>query len=130
MPIGRVDPVQKPQHGWPDFGGGRAGGRVKDRSDLLTDLDRRSNERLAQLNEAIGREDGGLATSPWEEVRDFFHYCDNYIDAIDRAAERIQDRLLGRLDRRQLRQPGLPHIDMTGRAHDRAAQRRSHRLPR
>ena len=23
----------------------------------------------------------------WEEVRDFFHYCDNYIDAIDRAAE-------------------------------------------
>jgi XRE family transcriptional regulator, fatty acid utilization regulator len=22
-------------------------------------------------------------------VRDFFHYCDNYVDAIDRAAERF-----------------------------------------
>ncbi len=26
---------------------------------------------------------------PWEEVRDFFHYCDNYIDAVDRAAEQF-----------------------------------------
>ncbi len=54
---------------------------------------RQTNERLAQLNEAIGREDGGLATSPWEEVRDFFHYCDNYIDPIDRAAESFATRL-------------------------------------
>jgi predicted transcriptional regulator len=29
-----------------------------------------------------------MVMSPWEEVRDFFHYCDNYIDAVDRAAER------------------------------------------
>jgi predicted transcriptional regulator/transcriptional regulator with XRE-family HTH domain len=48
---------------------------------------RESQERLAQLNEALGREEGALAPLPWEEVRDFFHYCDNYIDAIDRAAE-------------------------------------------
>lgn len=48
---------------------------------------RQNQERLISLNEAFGREDIGLAPLPWEEVRDFFHYCDNYIDAIDRAAE-------------------------------------------
>lgn len=48
---------------------------------------RQSHERLASLDEALGREDAALKPSPWEEVRDFFHYCDNYVDAIDRAAE-------------------------------------------
>jgi predicted transcriptional regulator/DNA-binding XRE family transcriptional regulator len=48
---------------------------------------RQSHERLASLDEALGREDAALKPSPWEEVRDFFHYCDNYLDAIDRAAE-------------------------------------------
>jgi len=50
---------------------------------------RQSHERLASLDEALGRQDAGLQPSPWEEVRDFFHYCDNYIDAVDRAAERF-----------------------------------------
>ncbi|MDR0810271.1 MAG: short-chain fatty acyl-CoA regulator family protein [Gemmobacter sp.] len=49
---------------------------------------RQTHERLASLDEALGREDAALRPSPWEEVRDFFHYCDNYLDAIDRAAER------------------------------------------
>ncbi|AWB47966.1 Cro/Cl family transcriptional regulator [Gemmobacter aquarius] len=48
---------------------------------------RQTHERLASLDEALGRDDASLRASPWEEVRDFFHYCDNYIDAIDRAAE-------------------------------------------
>lgn len=48
---------------------------------------RQTHERLASLDEALGREDSGVTRSPWEEVRDFFHYCDNYIDSIDRAAE-------------------------------------------
>jgi hypothetical protein len=48
---------------------------------------RQTHERLASLDEALGREDASLRSSPWEEVRDFFHYCDNYVDAIDRAAE-------------------------------------------
>ena len=48
---------------------------------------RQTHERLASLDEALGRDDTSLRPSPWEEVRDFFHYCDNYIDAIDRAAE-------------------------------------------
>ena len=50
---------------------------------------RQSHERLASLDEALGREDRRTVPSPWEEVRDFFHYCDNYLDAIDRAAERV-----------------------------------------
>jgi len=50
---------------------------------------RQTHERLASLDEALGRDDAGAVTSPWEEVRDFFHYCDNYIDAVDRAAERF-----------------------------------------
>jgi len=50
---------------------------------------RQTHERLASLDEALGREDARLRPSPWEEVRDFFHYCDNYIDAVDRAAERF-----------------------------------------
>ena len=50
---------------------------------------RQNHERLASLDEALGREGGASGVSPWEEVRDFFHYCDNYIDAVDRAAERF-----------------------------------------
>ncbi len=52
---------------------------------------RQSQERLAHLNEALGRGERPFAPLPWEEVRDFFHYCDNYIDAIDRAAERFAE---------------------------------------
>ena len=48
---------------------------------------RQNHERLASLDEALGREGSTVQASPWEEVRDFFHYCDNYIDAVDRAAE-------------------------------------------
>ncbi|MCE6951961.1 short-chain fatty acyl-CoA regulator family protein [Cereibacter sphaeroides] len=48
---------------------------------------RQTHERLASLDEALGRTDAALRPSPWEEVRDFFHYCDNYIDPVDRAAE-------------------------------------------
>lgn len=47
----------------------------------------RANERLASLDDALTREDRTLSPLPWEEVRDFFHYCDNYIDAVDKAAE-------------------------------------------
>ncbi|WP_102222708.1 helix-turn-helix domain-containing protein [Acidimangrovimonas sediminis] len=50
---------------------------------------RQSHERLASLDAALDRDEGAVRPSPWEEVRDFFHYCDNYIDAVDRAAERF-----------------------------------------
>jgi predicted transcriptional regulator len=57
---------------------------------------RQTHERLASLDEALGHQSPGLA-SPWEEVRDFFHYTDNYIDAVDRAAERFAERAPGDL---------------------------------
>lgn len=50
---------------------------------------RDGQERLAALDEALGAEAQNATPSPWEEVRDFFHYCDNYIDAVDRAAEQF-----------------------------------------
>ncbi|MEM6886838.1 MAG: short-chain fatty acyl-CoA regulator family protein [Pseudomonadota bacterium] len=50
---------------------------------------RAMQERLASLDEALGREDARTTPSAWEEVRDFFHYCDNYIDPVDRAAEQF-----------------------------------------
>ncbi|TMV58554.1 helix-turn-helix domain-containing protein, partial [Thioclava sp. BHET1] len=53
---------------------------------------RQSHERLASLDEALGRDGTGPRPAPWEEVRDFFHYCDNYIDAVDRAAEHFATR--------------------------------------
>ncbi|MCR9107513.1 helix-turn-helix transcriptional regulator [Marivita sp. XM-24bin2] len=56
---------------------------------------RQTHERLASLDEALGREGAQLQPSPWEEVRDFFHYCDNYIDAVDKAAERVATKLTG-----------------------------------
>ncbi|MEY8839633.1 short-chain fatty acyl-CoA regulator family protein, partial [Cribrihabitans sp. XS_ASV171] len=56
---------------------------------------RQTHERLASLDEALGREDARIQASPWEEVRDFFHYCDNYIDAMDRAAEHFASRATG-----------------------------------
>ena len=46
---------------------------------------RQGQERLARMDEALDRPTN--TTWPWEEVRDFFHYCDNYLDAIDKAAE-------------------------------------------
>lgn len=54
---------------------------------------RQTHERLASLDEALGREGTQMQPSPWEEVRDFFHYCDNYIDAVDRAAEHYAQSL-------------------------------------
>jgi len=57
---------------------------------------RQTHERLASLDEALGQ-DSRATPSPWEEVRDFFHYCDNYIDAVDRAAERFAEKAKGDL---------------------------------
>ena len=48
---------------------------------------RQGQERMAALDDALGQEVSSVEPSPWEEVRDFFHYCDNYIDSVDRAAE-------------------------------------------
>ncbi|MCV6593001.1 MAG: short-chain fatty acyl-CoA regulator family protein [Silicimonas sp.] len=52
---------------------------------------RQANERLASLDAALDQDEMRPGASPWDEVRDFFHYCDNYIDAVDRAAEHFVD---------------------------------------
>jgi len=51
-----------------------------------------TRERLASVDDALGRSETPLSPLPWEEVRDFFHYCDNYIDAVDRTAESFHTR--------------------------------------
>mgnify|MGYP003681888497 CR=1 FL=1 len=78
-------------------------------------------DRLASLNEALGQDATGLDPQPWEEVRDFFHYCDNYIDAVDRAAESFASRThlgngghLSLLERHLNRQHGIDIVFAKG----------------
>jgi len=82
---------------------------------------RHSQDRLASLNEALGQDSTGLDPQPWEEVRDFFHYCDNYIDAVDRAAESFASRThlgngghLPLLERHMSRQHGVEVVYAKG----------------
>ncbi|MCW3837070.1 short-chain fatty acyl-CoA regulator family protein [Sphingomonas canadensis] len=56
---------------------------------------RRSQDQLAVLDDRYDAGSGEAARLPWEEVRDWFHAERNYVDAIDREAERIADALEG-----------------------------------
>ncbi|MBX3567562.1 MAG: XRE family transcriptional regulator [Rhizobiaceae bacterium] len=49
---------------------------------------RRSGEQLASLSQEGGRVSQAEPT-PYEEVRDFFHFVDNYIHELDLAAEEL-----------------------------------------
>lgn len=52
---------------------------------------RRLDERLKMLDETLGM-DGQTTPEvllPYEQVRDFFHYRDNYVDELDTAAESL-----------------------------------------
>lgn len=88
---------------------------------------RQAHERLASLDEALGREDLSLRPPAWDEVRDFFHYCDNYLDAVDRAAERFAEGA-GSLEEKAVRQLtrmgiALRYAGQEGlRAYDRATR--------
>ena len=82
---------------------------------------RQSHERLASLDEVLGREDSRLQASPWDEVRDFFHYCDNYLDAVDRAAEHFAQGHGGPIADLALR--SLARINVTVQIHDGTAIR-------
>ncbi|MCB2086468.1 MAG: DUF2083 domain-containing protein [Sphingomonadaceae bacterium] len=57
---------------------------------------RRTNQRLEMVDEAISADNTGSARLPWEEVRDWFHVANNYVDTIDRAAGRLSRQLRGR----------------------------------
>lgn len=56
---------------------------------------RQLDERLKQTEEAVSLDERGAASAllPYEEVRDFFHYKDNYIHALDLAAEALAGEL-------------------------------------
>lgn len=54
---------------------------------------RKTNERLASMDAALSRDPQSGVTTAYEEVRDFFHYADNYIDPLDRAAEALAGEL-------------------------------------
>ncbi|MGO4560075.1 helix-turn-helix domain-containing protein [Mesorhizobium sp. 2RAF21] len=48
---------------------------------------RRNSEQLASIDDQMVRTDSFAQPTPYEEVRDFFHFVDNYIDELDIAAE-------------------------------------------
>lgn len=54
---------------------------------------RRNSERLASFDATLGRAGGPAETTPYEEVRDFFHFVDNYIHEVDVIAERLAGEL-------------------------------------
>ena len=61
----------------------------------LWEQHRRSVQRLEIIDEALGSDSVSGGRLPWEEVRDWFHQANNYVDSIDRAAERLALRLAG-----------------------------------
>lgn len=56
---------------------------------------RRAGERLAELDDTLERSGAQTEPTPYEEVRDFFHYMDNYVDWLDRAAEDLAAQIDG-----------------------------------
>ena len=56
---------------------------------------RRTGEQLAELDDTIERSGALSEPTPYEEVRDFFHYVDNYIHDLDIAGEKLAAGLAG-----------------------------------
>ncbi len=54
-----------------------------------------AGQRLQIVDEALNADNAGGSRLPWEEVRDWFHNAGNYVDVLDRAAERLGDMLRG-----------------------------------
>ena len=54
---------------------------------------RRNSEQLASFDDTLGRSAGLSEPTPYEEVRDFFHFVDNYVHELDVAAEDLAARL-------------------------------------
>jgi XRE family transcriptional regulator, fatty acid utilization regulator len=56
---------------------------------------RRLDERLKTLDETLGMDGQNTRETllPYEEVRDFFHYRDNYIGELDTAAESLANEM-------------------------------------
>lgn len=56
---------------------------------------RRASQRLEMVDEALAVDANSGARLPWEEVRDWFHLSNNYVDQIDRAAEDLAATIAG-----------------------------------
>ena len=54
---------------------------------------RRAGQRLEMVDDALAADNPGGARLPWEEVRDWFHFANNYVDTLDRAAEKLARQL-------------------------------------
>jgi predicted transcriptional regulator/DNA-binding XRE family transcriptional regulator len=54
---------------------------------------RKATEQLVSLDDALGRNASVAEPSPYEEVRDFFHFVDNYVHELDIAAEKLAHAL-------------------------------------
>ncbi|KQT53935.1 MULTISPECIES: helix-turn-helix domain-containing protein [unclassified Aureimonas] len=54
---------------------------------------KRNSEQLVGLSDSLGRSASLAETTPYEEVRDFFHFVDNYLHALDVEAERLAGEL-------------------------------------
>ena len=54
---------------------------------------RKANERLADMDAAMADTPTGGFQTAYEDVRDYFHYADNYFDPLDRAAETLAGEL-------------------------------------
>ncbi|RWI48948.1 MAG: XRE family transcriptional regulator [Mesorhizobium sp.] len=54
---------------------------------------RRNSEQLASMDDQMVRTDSFAEPTPYEEVRDFFHFVDNYINDLDLAAESLAKEL-------------------------------------
>jgi predicted transcriptional regulator/transcriptional regulator with XRE-family HTH domain len=50
---------------------------------------RHNSEQLASIDDTLGHGAGAAEHTPYEEVRDFFHFVDNYIHDLDLLAERL-----------------------------------------
>jgi len=55
----------------------------------LYQMFQKSREQLGKVDNSLKDREDSLAPLPYEEVRDYFHYIDNYVDDLDRAAERF-----------------------------------------
>ncbi len=54
---------------------------------------RHGSERLASIDATLGRASANGEQTPYEEVRDFFHFMDNYIHEIDVLAEQLATKI-------------------------------------
>lgn len=54
---------------------------------------RRANDQLAELDNTITRAGVIVQATSYEQVRDYFHFNDNYVHVLDIAAEQLSERL-------------------------------------